>query len=178
MYTYNCKQFTEVSKHSYLSEVLRIIRIAFILMYIGKTLESIIKLNNFSYRSSIGRASVKSIWSLGSGLWYSTQLSTIFQLYRSSQFYWWRKLEKTFRKSLTNFITLCCTEYTSSWTGFELTTLVMIGTDCTGSCKSNFHTITFDIQCNFFLSNISIYLITFATQCLYILHGYTFILHV
>ena len=28
------------------------------------------------------------------------------------------------RKSLTNFITLCCIEYTSSWTGFELTTLV------------------------------------------------------
>ena len=28
------------------------------------------------------------------------------------------------------------------WTGFELTTLVVIGTDCTGSCKSNYHTIT------------------------------------
>jgi len=27
-------------------------------------------------------------------------------------------------------------------TGFELTTLVMIGTDCIGSCKSNYHTIT------------------------------------
>ena len=26
--------------------------------------------------------------------------------------------------------------------GFELTTLVMIGTDCTGSCKFNYHTIT------------------------------------
>ena len=26
--------------------------------------------------------------------------------------------------------------------GFELTTLVMIGTDCTGSYKSNYHTIT------------------------------------
>jgi hypothetical protein len=25
--------------------------------------------------------------------------------------------------------------------GFELTTLVVIGTDCTGSCKSNYHTI-------------------------------------
>jgi hypothetical protein len=25
---------------------------------------------------------------------------------------------------------------------FELTTLVVIGTDCKGSCKSNFHTIT------------------------------------
>ena len=27
-------------------------------------------------------------------------------------------------------------------TGFKLTTLVVIGTDCTGSCKSNYHTIT------------------------------------
>jgi hypothetical protein len=27
-------------------------------------------------------------------------------------------------------------------TGFELTTLLVIGTDYTGSCKSNYHTIT------------------------------------
>ena len=26
--------------------------------------------------------------------------------------------------------------------GFELTTLMLIGTDCTGSCKSNYYTIT------------------------------------
>jgi hypothetical protein len=45
-------------------------------------------------------------------------------------------------KSMTNFITKCCIEYTSPWTGFKLTTLVTIGTDCTGSCKSNYHTIT------------------------------------
>ena len=29
-----------------------------------------------------------------------------------------------------------------SWAGFELTTLVVIGTDCIGSCKSNYQTIT------------------------------------
>ena len=28
-----------------------------------------------------------------------------------------------------------------TWEGFELTTLVVIGTDCIGSCKSNYHTI-------------------------------------
>jgi hypothetical protein len=44
--------------------------------------------------------------------------------------------------SLTNFITYCCIEYTSWWTRFELTTLMVIGTDCTESCKSNNHTIT------------------------------------
>jgi hypothetical protein len=28
------------------------------------------------------------------------------------------------------------------WSGFEFRTLVVIGTDCTGSRKSNYHTIT------------------------------------
>jgi hypothetical protein len=29
--------------------------------------------------------------------------------------------------------------FTSPWSGFELTTSVVIGTDCIGSCKSNYH---------------------------------------
>jgi hypothetical protein len=32
--------------------------------------------------------------------------------------------------------------YTSPWSRFELTTSVVIGTDCIDSCKSNYHTIT------------------------------------
>ena len=40
-----------------------------------------------------------------------------------------------------NSITLCCNEYTLPWTGFELTTSVVIGTDCMGSYKSNYHAI-------------------------------------
>jgi hypothetical protein len=36
----------------------------------------------------------------------------------------------------------CCIDYTLPWTGFELKTLVVLGTDYTGSCKSNYHTIT------------------------------------
>ena len=32
--------------------------------------------------------------------------------------------------------------YTSLWSRFELKTSVVIGTDCIGSCKLNYHTIT------------------------------------
>ena len=53
----------------------------------------------------------------------------------------------TCRKSLTTFITYCCIEYTSLHTGFELTTLVVMGTDYTGSCKSNYHDGSSIIYC-------------------------------
>jgi hypothetical protein len=33
-----------------------------------------------------------------------------------------------------------CIEYTSPWAGLKLTILVVIGTECIGSCKSNYHT--------------------------------------
>ena len=60
------------------------------------------------------------------------------------------KITDPCQKSLTNSITSCCIEYTSPWTGFELTMLEVIDTDCTGSCKSNYHTImtttTLDLQ--------------------------------
>jgi len=49
---------------------------------------------------------------------------------------------QTCRKSLTKVITYCCIKYNQPWMGFKLTTLVMLGTDCTCSCKSNYHMIT------------------------------------
>ena len=53
-----------------------------------------------------------------------------------------RRKPQTCRKSLTNFITNCCLEYMLPWMGFEYTTSVVIDTDCTDNCTSNYHMIT------------------------------------
>ena len=49
----------------------------------------------------------------------------------------WRKPPTCHTSHWQTFITWCCIKYTLPWTGFKLTTLVEIGTDCTVSCKSN-----------------------------------------
>jgi len=67
------------------------------------------------------------------GLWCLTPFSRIFQLYRGGQFYWWKP--STCRKLYHIVLHLVHLAMKSK-------TLVVIGTDYPGSCKSNYHTIT------------------------------------
>jgi hypothetical protein len=82
-------------------------------------------------------------WFVVYGVYYHFQHYLSFIV--AVSFYWWRKSEDTEKTTDLSQVTdkLYHIMYQAhlARVGFELATLVVIGTDCTGSCKSNYRTI-------------------------------------
>ena len=64
-----------------------------------------VKINNIILRNHNKKLFIRTLILLVLRLWCLTSLSTIFRLYRGSQFYWWRKRE--YQENSTELPQLC-----------------------------------------------------------------------
>ena len=75
------------------------------------------------------------------GVWSVRHSQQYFSFIVAVNFFWWMKPEYP-ENTTDKFYHILLYRVHLAMNSFECKTLVVIGTDCIGSCKSNYHTIT------------------------------------